>query len=124
VGPRANMDAVAKKKGPCPYRESNPGRSACSLVTILSYLGSSPLRGPAITETETEGQPTLPEPQGTTPGKRRYGSTLQPLLPVMTQHGGIESYIKVDSQSAYQEIRNLRFTTMFTECPPANWILS
>jgi hypothetical protein len=35
VGPRAHLDAVAKRRIPCPCRESNPGRPARSLVTIL-----------------------------------------------------------------------------------------
>jgi len=36
VGPRAGLDMVEKTKGPCPIRESNLGRPASSLVTILT----------------------------------------------------------------------------------------
>jgi len=36
VGPRAGVDEVAKiKKNSSPLRESNPGRPARSLVTVL-----------------------------------------------------------------------------------------
>jgi hypothetical protein len=38
VSPRAGLDAVAKRKNPCPCRELNPGRPACSLVIMLSEL--------------------------------------------------------------------------------------
>jgi len=38
MGSRAGLDAVAKRKNPCPCRESNPGRTAFSLVTILVEL--------------------------------------------------------------------------------------
>jgi hypothetical protein len=34
VGPRFGLDAM--KKYPCPYRESNPGRPALSLVTVFT----------------------------------------------------------------------------------------
>jgi hypothetical protein len=34
VGPRASLDAVAKRKIPSPRRESNPNRPARSLVAI------------------------------------------------------------------------------------------
>jgi hypothetical protein len=40
VGPRADLDAVAKRKISCLLREFNPSLPACSLATILSYLGS------------------------------------------------------------------------------------
>jgi hypothetical protein len=43
VRPRANIDAVANRKIPCPCRESNPGRSAHSLVTKLTELSRLPL---------------------------------------------------------------------------------
>jgi hypothetical protein len=36
VGPRAGLDAVAKRKISLPSRESNPGRPARRLVTILT----------------------------------------------------------------------------------------
>jgi hypothetical protein len=35
VGPRAGLDAMAKRKFLCPCRNSNPGRLARSLVTVL-----------------------------------------------------------------------------------------
>jgi hypothetical protein len=35
---RSGMEAVAKKKNPCPYRESKPGPPARSLVTILTEI--------------------------------------------------------------------------------------
>jgi hypothetical protein len=38
VGSSARLDAVAKRKIPRPCRESNPGRPARSLVTILTEL--------------------------------------------------------------------------------------
>jgi hypothetical protein len=38
VGPRADLHAVAKRKGPCPCRESNLCHPAPSLVTILTEL--------------------------------------------------------------------------------------
>jgi hypothetical protein len=38
VGPRAGLDAVVKRKIPSPCGEWNPGRSARSLVTILTEL--------------------------------------------------------------------------------------
>jgi len=39
MGPRADLDAVAKKKkNPCPCRKSNPGRPACSSVIILTEM--------------------------------------------------------------------------------------
>jgi len=40
VGPRADLDAVAKRKKShhCSYRELNPGRPARNLVTILTTL--------------------------------------------------------------------------------------
>jgi len=34
----AGLDAVAKTTNPCSCRESNPGRPASSLVTILTEL--------------------------------------------------------------------------------------
>jgi len=37
-GPRAGLEAVAKRKIPCPCRESNPGRPAGSLVTINKVI--------------------------------------------------------------------------------------
>jgi len=42
VDPRAGLDTVSKRKipFPCPYQESNLGRPARSLVTILSHSGS------------------------------------------------------------------------------------
>jgi hypothetical protein len=41
VCPRAGLDAVAKKRNPCPCRESSPGRWARSLVTVLTGLPRS-----------------------------------------------------------------------------------
>jgi hypothetical protein len=42
VGPRAGLDAVEKRKIFCPFRESNPGRPACSLSLYrLDYPASS-----------------------------------------------------------------------------------
>jgi len=41
VGPWASLDMVAKRNNPCPCREYNPGHPAHSLVTMLSYPGSS-----------------------------------------------------------------------------------
>jgi len=38
VGPRARLDAVAKRTNPCLCRATNPGRPLCSLVTILTEL--------------------------------------------------------------------------------------
>jgi hypothetical protein len=38
VGSRVGVGAVAKRKILCHCRVSNPGRPACSLVTILSEL--------------------------------------------------------------------------------------
>jgi len=38
MGPRAGLDAVAKRKNPCSCREPNPGSPAHSLVTILTEL--------------------------------------------------------------------------------------
>jgi hypothetical protein len=38
VGPRAGLDAVAKRKIPCPCRESSPDRSARNLVGIRTEL--------------------------------------------------------------------------------------
>jgi hypothetical protein len=35
MGPRAGLDAVAKTEIPCPCRELNPGRPACSVVIML-----------------------------------------------------------------------------------------
>jgi hypothetical protein len=40
VGPRAGLDAVAKRKIPSRCRESNPDRSARSVVTIPTELSS------------------------------------------------------------------------------------
>jgi hypothetical protein len=37
-GPQRSLDAMAKRKDSCPYRESNPGCPARSLVTILTEL--------------------------------------------------------------------------------------
>jgi hypothetical protein len=34
----AGLEAVAKRKYPCPFREPNPGRPAHSLVTVLTEL--------------------------------------------------------------------------------------
>jgi len=36
MGPRASLEAVAKRKIPCPRRESNAGRPARSLVAMLT----------------------------------------------------------------------------------------
>jgi hypothetical protein len=45
VGPRVGMEVVAeRKKEFCPCRESNPGRPARSLVTILTELSQLPAR--------------------------------------------------------------------------------
>jgi len=38
VGPRAGLDAVAKKNNPSPCRESHPDRPIRILVTILTEL--------------------------------------------------------------------------------------
>jgi hypothetical protein len=38
LDPTADLDAVAKRKEPCPCRESNPVRRPRSLVTILTEL--------------------------------------------------------------------------------------
>jgi hypothetical protein len=38
VGDRAGLNKVAKRKIPSPFRESNSGRSARSLITILTEL--------------------------------------------------------------------------------------
>jgi hypothetical protein len=38
VGPRAGLDAVAKRRRPYPCQESNRGRLASILVTILTEL--------------------------------------------------------------------------------------
>jgi hypothetical protein len=38
VGPRAGLDWVAKRKIPCPCRESDPGRRARSSVSIVAEL--------------------------------------------------------------------------------------
>jgi hypothetical protein len=38
VGPRAGLDAVARRKYPIPCRESNLGRPARSLVTMLTEI--------------------------------------------------------------------------------------
>jgi hypothetical protein len=38
VGPRAGLDAVAKRKIPCPSPESKPGRPARSLAIILTEI--------------------------------------------------------------------------------------
>jgi hypothetical protein len=36
--PRVDLDALTKRKGPCPFQESNPGRPARILVTVLTEL--------------------------------------------------------------------------------------
>jgi len=38
VDPRAGLDAVARRKNPSPCRESNAGRPAPCLVSILTYV--------------------------------------------------------------------------------------
>jgi hypothetical protein len=38
VGHKADLDTVAKRKNPCPCWESNPGRPAHSLDSILTEL--------------------------------------------------------------------------------------
>jgi len=38
VGPRVGLDVVAKRKNPCPCKESNPGFPSQSLITILTQL--------------------------------------------------------------------------------------
>jgi hypothetical protein len=38
LGRRTGLNAVAKRKIPCPCRESNPGHPASSLVVILTEL--------------------------------------------------------------------------------------
>jgi hypothetical protein len=38
VGPRAGLDAAAKRKIPSPWRESNPDHSACRLNAIRTEL--------------------------------------------------------------------------------------
>jgi len=35
--PRISLDTVARRRNPCPCRESNPGRPARDLVTVLTY---------------------------------------------------------------------------------------
>jgi len=35
MGPRANLNAVARRKSPSPYRKSNPGRPARSVTAVL-----------------------------------------------------------------------------------------
>jgi hypothetical protein len=37
VGPIAGLDAVTKRGSPCPCQETNPGRPARSLVSLLRY---------------------------------------------------------------------------------------
>jgi len=41
-GPQTSLNAVAKNKYPCPYREQNPGRPARSPVTTLTELSRLP----------------------------------------------------------------------------------
>jgi len=38
VGPRDGLDAMAWRKNPCPYQESDPGCADRSLVTTLNEL--------------------------------------------------------------------------------------
>jgi hypothetical protein len=38
MDPRDGLDVVAKRKNACPGKESNPGRPARNLVTILTEL--------------------------------------------------------------------------------------
>jgi hypothetical protein len=38
MDPRTGLDGEAKRKIPIPYRESYPGRPACSLGTMLTEL--------------------------------------------------------------------------------------
>jgi hypothetical protein len=38
VGPRSDLDAVAKRKYPCPWRELNPGIPVRDLVTVFIEL--------------------------------------------------------------------------------------
>jgi hypothetical protein len=38
MGLRAGLDAVAERKIPCPCRQSNPGRPARCLITVLTEL--------------------------------------------------------------------------------------
>jgi hypothetical protein len=40
VRPRVGLNAVARRKSPSPCRESNPGRPARSLVTILTEVAT------------------------------------------------------------------------------------
>jgi hypothetical protein len=47
VGPIADLDAAEEIAISCPYRESNPGRPACSRsLYTLSYLDAWPTKGP------------------------------------------------------------------------------
>jgi len=50
VGPRAGPDAMVKRKILCPCRESNPGRPARSLVTVLTELRRLPCAGVCVLE--------------------------------------------------------------------------
>jgi hypothetical protein len=45
---RAGLEAVKKKKCPCPCRESNPGRPTRNLFIILTELPSSWINGESI----------------------------------------------------------------------------
>jgi hypothetical protein len=47
VDPRTFLEAVAKRKISLPCRESNPGRPARSLVTILIELPLGEVTGPS-----------------------------------------------------------------------------
>jgi hypothetical protein len=38
MGSRAGLDVMARRKGPCRCQESNPVRSARSLLTMLTEL--------------------------------------------------------------------------------------
>jgi len=38
VGPRAGLEAVAKRNNPYPYRKSYSGLPACTLVTIVTEI--------------------------------------------------------------------------------------
>jgi hypothetical protein len=42
VGPGSGLDAVVKRKIPCPCQESNPDRTACSLVVVPNELSRIP----------------------------------------------------------------------------------
>jgi len=42
VGPRAGLDAVAKRKIPCPFRESKPDRPDLTRHSVIEMSGFIP----------------------------------------------------------------------------------